>query len=350
MPDSPGFAVAGGSSVGSQVICVERAPLRAWLSSVPMRMDPGPVLTEKAEHPRSQAAASIEDERSHVLTGTDGVPLAYRRLPARRRCGRAPVLLLHGLASNLSRWSEFVERTSFVETRDVIRVDLRGHGDSPTRGPINLELWCDDLLALFDAEGIERALLVGHSLGAQVALACASQAPRRVAALVLIDPVFRPALRGKWKWLARAAPLFRLAVLTVRALNAIGVRRRQLPALDLRALDEVARASLGSPQAEAEFIRRYSSTRADLRTFRTAHYLQELIEMFRPLAAPETIEAPTLVLLSTGATFADLAAMHRSASRFPRGEVQTIDCHHWPLTERPDEVRRAIEDWGAGIG
>ena len=26
-------------------------------------------------------------------------------------------------------------------------------------------------------------------------------------------------------------------------------------------------------------------------------------------------------------------------------EVQTIDAHHWPLTERPDEVRRAIEDW-----
>jgi pimeloyl-ACP methyl ester carboxylesterase len=257
------------------------------------------------------------------------------------------VLLLHGLASNMTRWSEFVERTRLAEERDVIRVDLRGHGDSPMSGRISLELWCDDLLALLDAEGASHAVLIGHSLGAQVALACAARAPGRIAALVLIDPVFRPALRGRWKWIARAAPLFVAAAAVVRGLNALGLRRQRIPPLDLRALDELARASLGSPQAEAEFIRRYSSTRADLRTFRTAHYLQELVEMFRPLAAPESIAMPTLVLLSTGATFAELPAMRSIASRFPRGEVRTIDCHHWPLTERPDEVRRAIETWCA---
>jgi pimeloyl-ACP methyl ester carboxylesterase len=60
------------------------------------------------------------------------------------------VLLLHGLASNLTRWSEFVERTTLSDDRDLIRVDLRGHGDSPTRGPISLESWSVDLLALLD--------------------------------------------------------------------------------------------------------------------------------------------------------------------------------------------------------
>jgi pimeloyl-ACP methyl ester carboxylesterase len=258
-------------------------------------------------------------------------------------------VLLHGLASNLTRWSEFVEHTSLADRRDLIRVDLRGHGDSPTRGRIALELWCDDLLALLDAVGASRAVLIGHSLGAQVALACAARAPGRVAALVLIDPVFRQALRGRWKWIARAAPLFVAAAATVRGLNALGLRRRSIPPLDLRVLDALARESLGSPQAEAEFIRRYSSTRADLRTFRTAHYLQELVEMFRPLAQPEAISMPTLVLLSSGATFADLSAMRQIAARFPRGEVQTIDCHHWPLTERPDEVRQAIERWNATL-
>jgi esterase len=279
----------------------------------------------------------------------DGVRIAYRRTAARRPSGKAPVLLLHGLASNMSRWSEFVERTTLSGDRDLIRVDLRGHGDSPTRGRVSLELWCADLLALLDAEGRARAVLVGHSLGAQVALACAARAPGRVAALALIDPVFRAALRGRWKWLARAAPLLVAAAAAARALNALGLRRRLIPALDLRALDELARASLDSPQAEAEFIRRYSSTRADLRSFRTAHYLQELVEMFRQLAAPESIAAPALVLLSTGATFAGLPAMRAIAARLPRGEVRTIDCHHWPLTERPDEVRQMIESWCAAL-
>ena len=275
--------------------------------------------------------------------------IAYRRTAARRPAGKAPALLLHGLASNMTRWTEFVGRTTLAQERDLIRVDLRGHGDSPTRGRIGLELWSGDLLALLDAQGARRAMLIGHSLGAQVALACAARAPARVAALVLIDPVFRPALRGRWKWLARAAPLLVAAAAIVRGLNALGLRRRSVPALDLQALDERARASLGSPEAEAEFIRRYSSTRADLRTFRTAHYLRELVEMFRPLAGPESIAAPTLVLLSSGATFADLAMMRRIAARFPRGEVRTIDCHHWPLTERPDEVRSLIEAWCAPL-
>ena len=280
-----------------------------------------------------------------MLVRPDGARIAYRRTAARRPAGKAPAVLLHGLASNMTRWSEFVERTSLGEERDVIRVDLRGHGDSPTRGRISLETWSDDLLALLDAIGAPRALLVGHSLGAQVALACASRAPGRVAALVLIDPVFRSALHGRWKWIARAAPLFVAAAAVVRVLNSVGLRRRSIPPLDLRALDELARTSLGSPQAEAEFIRRYSSTRADLRSFRTAHYLQELVEMFRPLAEPESIAMPTLLLLSTGATFAALPQMQAIAARFPRGEVRTIDCHHWPLTERPDEVRCLIETW-----
>lgn len=249
----------------------------------------------------------------------------------------------------MTRWSEFIERTALAEEREVIRVDLRGHGESPTRGRVSLELWVDDLLALLDAVGAPRAVLVGHSLGSQVAMACAARAPARVAALALIDPVFRPALRGQWKWLARAAPLFVAGAGVVRALNALGLRRGSIPPLDLRALDELARASLGSPQAEAEFVRRYSSTRADLRTFRTAHYLQELVEMFRPAAEPARIAAPVLVLLSTGATFADLPSMRRIAAGFPRGEVQLIDCHHWPLTERPDEVREAIERWCAAM-
>jgi len=286
-------------------------------------------------------------EQTCTVARPDGARIVYRRTAARRRTGKAPVLLLHGLASNLTRWSEFVERTTLADERSLIRVDLRGHGDSIVRGPISLELWSDDLLALLDAEGERSAVLVGHSLGAQVALACAARAPQRVAALVLIDPVFRPALHGQWKWLARAAPLFVAAAALVRGLNALGLRRRSIPPLDLRALDELARASLGSPQAEAEFIRRYSSTRADLRTFRTAHYLRELVEMFRPMAAPESIAMPTLVLLSTGATFAALPEMQAIAARFPHAAVQAIACHHWPLTERPDEVRGIIEAWCA---
>ena len=282
-------------------------------------------------------------ELSRVLH-RPGADLAYRVTPASRTTDRA-VVLLHGLASNLTRWSEFVEHSSLAQQFNLIRLDLRGHGGSETRGPIGLEHWCDDLAALLRAEGQRDAVLVGHSLGAQVALQFASREPAMTRALVLIDPVFREALTGRWKLIAAAAPLFRLAVAVVRLGNALGLRRSTIPPLDLREMDEKARIALRSPQAEAEFIRQYSSTRADLRTFRTAHYLQELIEMFRELPDLASVVMPALVLLSTGATFSALDTTRRIVAGLARAQVQTIECHHWPLTERPAEVRTAIENF-----
>lgn len=269
----------------------------------------------------------------------------HTRAAAPTQPARPPLVLLHGLASNLTRWAEFVAHTRLAQSHDVLRVDLRGHGDSVTRRKITLELWSTDLAALLGAIGAPQAILVGHSLGAQVALHFAAAHPQRVRALVLIDPVFRDALHGKWQRLARYGPLLALAAALVRALNALGLRRAQIPPLDLEQLDRAAREALRDPATEAAFIKQYSSTRADLQTFRTAHYLQELVELFRPLPPTATYAMPVLVLLSTGATFATLADTRAIAAGFPRGTIDTIDCHHWPLTERPVEVRERIERW-----
>ena len=112
----------------------------------------------------------MSQEKARHLRRPDGARIAYR-ITEPRQPGEAPALLLiHGLASNLTRWSEFVEHTRLTRTQPVIRLDLRGHGGSLTRHRIGLDLWCDDLSALLDATGQDRALVIGHSLGAQVAL------------------------------------------------------------------------------------------------------------------------------------------------------------------------------------
>jgi pimeloyl-ACP methyl ester carboxylesterase len=287
----------------------------------------------------------MEHARSLPAPDRSGDTLRWRHTPAQAPGSRVPVVLLHGLASNLTRWSEFVAHNRLARDHDLLRIDLRGHGDSPTRGKLCLERWSDDLAALLDAAGAPRAILVGHSLGAQVALHFAATRPQRAHALVLIDPVFRSALHGKWQRIARYGPLIALGAALVRGLNALGLRRRRIPSLDLEQLDRAAREALRDPATEAAFIEQYSSTWADLKTFRTAHYLQELVELFRPLPAPGTYAMPVLVLLSTGATFATLEDTRLIADGFAQGTVDTIDCHHWPLTERPAEVRGRIERW-----
>jgi len=81
-------------------------------------------------------------EMIHALDRPDGARIAYATV---RGDGPRPLLVLtHGMGSNMSRWSEFFEQTSLKASWDLLRFDLRGHGDSPWRGPTGMEIWCED--------------------------------------------------------------------------------------------------------------------------------------------------------------------------------------------------------------
>jgi len=283
-------------------------------------------------------------ELTRTLSCKDGVVLSYRVVPAETEAAPA-LLLLHGLGSNHTRWSEFVERSTLRGRRALLRPDLRGYGESGSGGRIGLEIWADDLAALLDREGHTTAFLVGHSLGAQIALGFAQRHPARCAGLVLIDPVLRDALHGRLRFLAALAPALRGLALIVRALNALGLRRRRLPTLDLRELDRQARQALASPGGRTAFLRRYSSRRENLRHTRSAAYLQSVAELFRAAPPFASLPMPVLALLSNSTGFADAQATRECLQALPRLTLQPLDGHHWALTEQPEVVREAIERW-----
>ncbi len=147
-----------------------------------------------------------------TLPTADGTTLGYR-LWRQGATPRRTIVLLHGMASNMTRWSEFIEQTTLKENWDILCPDLRGHGQSFTRDRLNMDSWCRDLLALLDAEGCDRAVLVGHSLGAQVAVHFAARHPARVRGLALIDPVFHQALRGTLRTVSLMRPVIKAACL-----------------------------------------------------------------------------------------------------------------------------------------
>jgi len=279
-----------------------------------------------------------------TLHSADGVTLGYRLFRS-AAASRRLIVLLHGVASNMSRWSEFVEHTSLKQAWDLLRLDLRGHGESFTRGRLGLEIWCRDLREVLDAEGYDQALLVGHSLGAQVAVQFAARYPARVRGLVLIDPIFHQALRGGMRALSRLRPAVSLLVGLIRLLNALGLYRRHLPTRDLRKLDEKTRQDLLAAGKQKEMIELYSSPWEDLKFFPLASFLQELIEIVRPLPALAEIKVPVLALLSTGITYTDPGVTQKMLAGDARVQTVSVDAYHWPLTEKPQQVREAIEKW-----
>jgi pimeloyl-ACP methyl ester carboxylesterase len=100
--------------------------------------------------------------------------------------GGVPVVLLHGLSQQRHFWGPVVRR---LNARPVAVVDQRGHGDTdlPLDSDYSVSACAADVLAVLDALGWERAVVVGHSWGGSVALSVAAQVPERVAAAVLLD-------------------------------------------------------------------------------------------------------------------------------------------------------------------
>ncbi len=107
---------------------------------------------------------------------------------------RVPIVLLHGLTAT----RRYVVMGSTVLQRAghrVISYDARGHGRSTAacdRGDYSYQRLAQDLAAVLEQRGIERALLAGASMGAHTAVRFALAHPERVTALAIITPAFDP--------------------------------------------------------------------------------------------------------------------------------------------------------------
>lgn len=96
------------------------------------------------------------------------------------------ILCIHGLTANARFWDCLASALS--PRHKIIAMDLRGRGlsDKPPTG-YAIDHHCKDVLALMDDLGLERPVLMGHSLGAFISLVFAAQYPDRVGRLILVD-------------------------------------------------------------------------------------------------------------------------------------------------------------------
>ncbi|MGV8909631.1 MAG: alpha/beta fold hydrolase [Propionicimonas sp.] len=99
----------------------------------------------------------------------------------------SPVVLIHGLSNSVEHW--LLNIYALAAEHTVYAVDLVGHGrtDKPLSRSYDLPDLASFVLDFMDVLGIERADLIGHSLGGGVALTIAEESPERVRRLVLVD-------------------------------------------------------------------------------------------------------------------------------------------------------------------
>jgi pimeloyl-ACP methyl ester carboxylesterase len=100
-----------------------------------------------------------------------------------------PVVFAHSLAGNSGQWKAQLDYLR--PKRRAVALDFRGHGRSdPARNrDYSINGMAADISAVVDSLGLDRFVLVGHSMGGGAALAYAGAHPDRVAGLLLVDPI-----------------------------------------------------------------------------------------------------------------------------------------------------------------
>ncbi|HEY5429200.1 MAG TPA: alpha/beta hydrolase [Solirubrobacteraceae bacterium] len=194
----------------------------------------------------------------------------------------ATVLLLHGQPGGGADWDAVVRRLGRAETI----ASTRPGWTAGTR-PLGLEGNARAALADLDARGIDRAVVVGHSLGAAVAAWLAAAQPERVAALVLVAPAANlAALYPLDRWLAAPVVGELASAVTVGSLG-IGLT---LPPIRRR----IAQCS-GIDEGYLRVARRTALRPSSWRTYASEQrtLVRDLPELQRRLA---TITAPTTIL------------------------------------------------------
>lgn len=284
-------------------------------------------------------------ETTKTLQRPGGISIHYRVSEPESPVGLYPTLILiHGVASNLTRWTEFLQDTSLAPRCRIVRLDLRGHARSQTDLGVGMEAWCQDLVALFDEENIASAVIVGHSLGAQVALNTAYRFPERTAGLVLIDPVVPSALSGFKSLGPRLRWLFSLLADGISLLRRLGLGRRRFVIRDLYEMDQQTRRFLNH-DPDTDLAALYHSPRVDMKFIPLSNYIRDMCEVLRPLPPLEQIQVPTLALLARDPSISTVEGNRQAIERMPSITTEIIDADHWPLTEKPVETREAIERW-----
>lgn len=111
-----------------------------------------------------------------------GTRLFYER----EGTGNPPLVFVHGFACAHDDWQAQLD---FFRARQCVAAfDLRGHGASPgDPAQCDIETYGADVNALLHALELTPAILIGHSLGCRAVLQACSEAPQRVAGLVLVD-------------------------------------------------------------------------------------------------------------------------------------------------------------------
>ena len=99
--------------------------------------------------------------------------------------GKSPLIILHGLFGMSDNWHNMAKNLSEYFT--IYALDLRNHGNSPHTAEMNYKVMAEDVKNFMDNEKIDKANIIGHSMGGKVGMFFANLYPEKIIRMIIAD-------------------------------------------------------------------------------------------------------------------------------------------------------------------
>jgi pimeloyl-ACP methyl ester carboxylesterase len=235
------------------------------------------------------------------------------------------LVFLHGIGGRASGWAP-VQQACAAAGYSSLAWDMPGYGESPSIEPYDFDGLADALATLMDAHRLQKAVLVGHSLGGMVALQMWARHPERVTGLVLAAS--SPAFGHGSGDFQQAFIAQRLAPLEAGQSMA-DVAQKLIPTMVAPGFD-------GPGLAQAK---------ACMGSITPAAYKAALgaLVQFEQRAALPTITVPTLCIAAEHDRTASPTVVQRMAEKIPNAQYQCLSgVGHLLTFEQPDSFTQAL--------
>ena len=248
-----------------------------------------------------------------------------------------PVIMLHGLGATKASFLPTVG--ALAPEYHTIAVDLPGFGDSdkPLRAAYDARFFAEAIISLLDALDLERAHVIGNSMGGRVAIELGLRYPERLGRLVLLAPSLAWLRPRPWAPFLRWVPTQLGAIQPAPRPLVETIVRRLIPGSDSEwtsaGIDEFLRSYL-TPSGRAAF---YAAARNI--------YLEEPRGPNGFWTRLPSLTVESLFVWGRRDALVPIAFEHHVRAALPTARHLELDCGHVPQLERPRETHAAIEEF-----
>jgi len=248
-----------------------------------------------------------------------------------------PLIIIHGLYGSSDNWVSIGRK--LAENFEVFIIDQRNHGKSPHSSNLNYQVLKDDLKEFMDEHSIDKAIIVGHSMGGKTAMFFATDYPERVTKLIVADISPRSYKSTNSSQLLAHNTIIR----AMYNLDFYGINSRQ-------EIDDILSKSIPEDRIRQFLLKNIKrsekneySWRINIKALKT-----ELPNIMDGLSEDQQriTQSPVLFLKGENSEYIQDEDRKIITKIFPFAFIKTIpDAGHWLHAEQPDFFLKEITDF-----